>query len=313
MSLVFILGILAILVGLAVTVWGFRAEIVGAVIGGILVALLVGGGLIFWATFWANGVGEAKVQVNSVDRQIVGTIEEPGSGFKAPWNDFVDFDLFSQELVFAGTDGGAPSYTGGTVNGQQITVSVGGVSGGSTQAQVDMTFVYSINADAVEEIYREYRSQERFTEQVVSRQVLSTARQIPAEYAAIEFRGSKRGEAENKILEALNEKLGKYGVEFSAVTIQDVRFSEDVEKSLTAIEQANQKAQEAEANQRTKEVENETLIATAQAEADANRILSESLTPQVVEIRRLEALERAAKDGNLIIDGSDGSILLPAK
>ena len=92
-----------------------------------------------------------------------------------------------------------------------------------------------------------------------------------------------------------------------------MRFSEDVEKSLTAIEQANQKAQEAEANQRTKEVENETLIATAQAEADANRILSESLTPQVVEIRRLEALERAAKDGNLIIDGSDGSILLPAK
>ena len=263
MTFIFILGILAILVGLGIVLWGFRAEIVGAIIGGFLIALVVGGGLIFWSTFWANGVGEAKVQVNSVDRQIVGTIEEPGSGFKAPWNDFVDFDLFSQELVFAGTDGGAPSYTGGTVNGQEITVSVGGVSGGSTQARVDMTFVYSIDGDAVEDIYREYRSQERFTEQVVSRQVLSTARQVPSDYAAIEFRGSKRGEAE--------------------------------------------------ANQRTKEVENETLIATAQAEADANRILSESLTPEVIQIRRIEALIEAAKDGNLIIDGSDGSVLLPAK
>ncbi len=313
MTFVFILGIIAILIGVGITIWGFSSGGGFAILGGIAIALIVGGGLLFWSMFWSNGVGEAKVKVNSVDRQVVGTIEEPGSGLKAPWEDFVDFDLFSQELVFAGNDGGAPSYTGGTVNGREITVSVGGVSGGSTQAQVDMTFVYSIDGDAIKDLYTEYRSQERFTEQIVTRQVLSISRQVPSDYSAIEFRGSKRGEAEQKILDALNEKLGKYGVEFSAVTIQDVRFSPDVEKSLTAIEQANQKAQEAEANQRTKEVENETLIASAQAEADANKILSESLTPQVIEIRRIEALVKAAKDGNLIIDGSDGSVLLPAK
>lgn len=312
MTFLFIVGILLILIALGTVFWGFHAGVVGGIIGGILLAL-VGAGLIFWSMFWANGVGEAKVKINSVDRQVVGTIEEPGSGLKAPWEEFVDFDLFSQELVYAGADGAAPSYSGGTVNGREITVSVGGVSGGSTQAQVDMTFVYSLNADAVEEIYSEFRSQERFTEQIVSRQVLSISRQIPAEYSAIEFRGAKRGEAETKIMDALNKKLGDYGVNFSAVTIQDVRFSKDVETSLTAIEQANQKAQEAEAAQRTKAVENETLIASATAEAEANKILSESLTPQVIEIRRLEALEKVAKSDNLIIDGGDGSILLPAK
>lgn len=305
--LAIILAVIAV-IGIAVAVFSEDLRF-GAI---ITTAFMVVGAAVsmFFATFYANGVGEAKVLVNSVDRTVVGTVEDPGSGFRAPWTDFVEFDLFSQELVFAGDDAGAPSYSGGTVNGREITVSVGGVSGGSTQAQVDMTFVYSIDADAIEGIYSEYRSQERFTEQIVTRQVLSISRQVPSEYSAIEFRGSKRGEAETLILDTLNEKLGKYGVEFSAVTIQDVRFSEDVEKSLTAIEQANQKAQEAEANQRTKEVENETLIAAAQAEADANRILSESLSAAVLQQRYLDTLSKLAAEGNLVVvpDGFNGLV-----
>jgi len=307
----FILAIiLAVIAVIAIIVATFSKDLRFGSIVVTVIAVIAAAVSIFFATFYANGVGEAKVKVNSVDRQVVGTVEEPGSGFRAPWEDFVDFDLFSQELVFAGNDGGAPSYTGGTVNGREITVSVGGVSGGSTQAQVDMTFVYSIDADAIEDLYSEYRSQERFTEQIVTRQVLSISRQVPSEYSAIEFRGSKRGEAETRILDALNEKLGKYGVEFSAVTIQDVRFSEDVEKSLTSIEQANQKAQEAEANQRTKEVENETLIASAQAEADANRILSESLSGPVLQQRYLDTLAKLAKEGNLVVvpEGFNGLV-----
>lgn len=307
--ILFILAIVLFVIALGILIYGFSQGVFGAIITGFIVAL-VGVVLMFLATWWSNGVGEAKVMVNSVDRTVVGTIEEAGSGFKPAWVDFVDFDLFSQELVFAGGDGGAPSYTGGTVNGREITVSVGGVSGGSTQAQVDMTFVYSMDADKIKDIYQEFRSQERFTEQIVSRQVLSISRQIPAEYSAIEFRGAKRGEAETKIQKALNKKLAKYGVEFSAVTIQDVRFSEDVEKALTKIEEANQAAQTAEAQQRTKEVENETLIAAAKAEAEANRILSESLTPEVVEIRKLEALVEVSKNGDLIVDGGSGGILL---
>jgi regulator of protease activity HflC (stomatin/prohibitin superfamily) len=305
----FIIAIILFVIAAGVIVFSFFAD---SKVAAILTAVglgAVGAVLLFIATFWSNGVGEAKVMVNSVDRTVVGTIEQPGSGFKPAWVDFVDFDLFSQELKYAGGDT-APSYAGGTVNGREITVSVGGVSGGSTQANVDMTFVYSVDADAVGGIYEEFKSQERFTEQIVSKQVLSISRQVPSEYSAIEFRGTKRGEAEVKIQEALNEKLAKYGVEFSSVTIQDVRYPEAVEKALTAIEEANQAQQKAEADQRTKQVQAETKIIEAQAEADANRILSESLTPEVVEMRRLEALVEVSKNGDLIVDGGSGGILL---
>jgi regulator of protease activity HflC (stomatin/prohibitin superfamily) len=305
----FIIALILFAAGLGAIIWAFVSKAkVAAILTGAG-SIVVGAIFLFIATFWSNGVGEAKVMVNSVDRSVVGTIEEPGTGFKPAWVDFVDFDLFSQELKYAGGDT-APSYAGGTVNGREITVSVGGVSGGSTQANVDMTFVYSVNADTVEEIYEEFRSQERFTEQIVSKQVLSISRQVPAAYSAIDFRGAKRGEVELGIQEALNERLRQYGVEFTSVTIQDVRYPDVVETALTAIEQANQKAQEAEAIQRTREVEAETKKIEAQGEADANRILAESLTPEVLEARRLEALVEVSKNGDLIIDGGTGGVLI---
>lgn len=317
----FILAIILFVVAAGAVITAFVAEYKGAPIITAAVTAVLGFVLLFIASFWANGVGEAKVMVNSVDRTEVGTIEVAGSGFKPAWVDFVEFDLFSQELVFAGGDGGSPSYTGGTVNGREITASVGGVSGGSTKANVDMTFVYSVDPDAISEIYNQYKSQERFTEQVVLKTVLSTARQVPSQYTAIEFRGSARGDAETEILKTLNEKLGKYGIEFSSVTIQDVRYDPAVEEALTKIEQSNQAAQQAEADQRTRAVEAETalivakgkadaLVEAARGEAEANREIAKSLTPEVLEQRKIDALVEAAKGGNLIVDGGGSGILL---
>ena len=285
------------------------------------VSIIVSAVLLFFATFYQNGVGEAKVVVNSIDKTIVGTVETPGSGFKAPLNDFVDFDLFSQQLTFAGGGDGGPSYTGGSVSGNEITVNVGGVSGGSTRANVDLVATYSLGTEEIEKIYSEFRSQERFTEQVIQKQVLSIARQVPANYSAVEFRGTQRGAAEEAIRKALNERLEEYAVEFTSVTIQDVRYPDSVETALTQIEEANQNAQKAEADKRTAEVNAEKAlieaegvanaqIEKARGEAEANRLLSKSLTPEVVELRRIEALAKAAESGSMIIDGGQGNLLL---
>ncbi|QIG57877.1 band-7-like membrane protein [Microbacterium phage PauloDiaboli] len=291
----------------------------GLIAGPLL--LIVGAIFLFFGTFYQNGVGEAKVIVNSVDKTIVGTIETPGAGFKSPLNDFVDFDLFSQQLTFAGGGEGTPSYTGGSVNGKEITVNVGGVDGGSTRANVDLVATYSLSSKEIDKIYAEFRSQELFTEQVIQKQLLSVARAVPAEYTAVEFRGTQRGEAEEAIRDQLNDRLKKYGVEFTTITIQDVRYPESVETALTQIEEANQAAQKAEAEKRTSEVNAEKKLVEAQGqanadiekargEAEANRLLSESLTPELIELRKAELLVEASKNGGYIIDNGDGDLLL---
>lgn len=281
--LIIVLGLVSV-IALGIAVVAKRG--VPGIVGGVAaIAAIV---VLFFSTFYTQGVGEAKVIVN-FDGTVAGENLDPGAGWKAPTQGSVDFDLFSQEVLYAGGDA-APSYSGGAVNGQQVTVSVGGVSGGSTQAQVDISIVYSLDADAVTSIYKKYKTQERFTKQIIEKTILGTVREIPAQYNAIEFRGEKRAEAGDKILDALNTKLNKYGVTVDFVNIQDIRFSDSVEAALTKIEEANQAVQEAEARQRQKIVDAETKRIEAQGTADANAILSQSLTPQVLQQKYIDAL-----------------------
>lgn len=302
--------IAALIVLIAIPVATFSEDLrVGANITAII-TFIVGGICLFFSMFYANGVGEAKVQVNSIDRTVVGTIEEPGSGFRAPWVDFVEFDLFSQELVYAGKSGDAPSYSGGSVNGAEVTVAVGGSSGGSTQGNVDISVTYSLDAGAVADIYADYRSQERFTKQVIEKTILSAIRSVPSQYSATEFRGSKRAEAAEKIAEALTEKLKPLGVEVDFVNIQDVRYPEEVEAALKDVEVANQKQQKAEAELRAATTAAQQKVVEAQAEADANAVLAASLTEPVLQQRYLDTLAQLSKGGNLVVvpEGFNGLV-----
>jgi regulator of protease activity HflC (stomatin/prohibitin superfamily) len=289
-SLLFLLAIIGIGVWVA-AVRGdrdgddtFTGKLWGAIltIGGIVGGLIV----LFSSIFVSNGIGEAKVYINP-DGTIADTQLEPGFYTKAPWQDYVDFDLFSQEVLYAGGGDGGPAYSGGTVNGQEVTVAVGGISGGSTQANVDISITYSVDAEFVETIYGDYRNQERFTKQIIEKTILSTIRQIPSQYSAVEFRGDKRQEATDKILALLNEKLNKSGVDVGFVSIQDVRFPKEVEAALKDVETANQGVLKAEAEQRTAEVAAQTARIKAQGEADAIAIRN-STAPNDAVLRQLQ-------------------------
>lgn len=276
--------------------------------------------LLFTATFWTNGPGESKIQVNSLDRSYSQElISGSASGFRAPWIDFVEWDNSNQELVYAGGDQ-APSYTGGTINGREITVSVGGINGGSTQANIDATFVYSLDPSEILAIYKKYPypdAQARFTKAIIEKQVLSTARQVPSDYTATSFRGVDRAEAEVAIGKLLNERLGEFGVVFSIPTIQDVRYPDSVEEALKAVEVANQKQQEAEANLRATEVSSKAQIVEAEAqakaaiakasgEAEANRLLAASLTPEVLQAKLIEAYD----EGTVFVTDGNSNVLI---
>lgn len=317
----FIISIAAFVVVLgALAAFIFSDSKIAAGITGV-VALIVGVIAMFTACFWQNSDGEAKVMVDSWNKTVVGSITTAGSGWKPAWVDFVDFDTFAQEAIYAG-DRETPEYTGGSVNGAEITISVGGINGGSTKGWMDATFVYDIEADkivvykgkempAVEALYKQFKSQDRFTKTIVERGgILSVARTIPSGYSAIELRGVKRPDAEAEMQEALDKDLGQYGVTVRQVSIQDVRYPKAVEKALEAVETANQKAETAEANKRAAIVDAETALERAKGEANANAEISRSLTPEVLEIRRLEALVEVSKNGDLIIDGGSGGVLV---
>lgn len=261
-------------------------------LGGLILA--IGLGLV--STIYSQSVGQAKVILNP-GGSIAGHDSTPGFGMKAPWQRVVNFDLFAQEAVYAGTGDGAPDYTGGEVNGQEVTASVKG----GAQTNYDLMVSYNLDGEKVSDIYKTYRDQERLTRQVIAPKILEAARDIPSPYAPVEFRGEKRGEATKALQDRLNKDLKPFGIEVTQVTIQSIRFTEDVENSIKAVEVAQQNEAKAEAELRATEVSAQAQVVEAQAEADANRLLEESLTPGVLESKRLDTLKAIGDKGNLVI------------
>jgi len=259
---------------------------------GVLVAIVA---LIF-TTVVFNGEGEAKV-VRNFDRTVAGDITEPGTSVKAPWQNLVQFDTFNQTATYAGSGDATPKYTKGEVQGSEVTAAVKG----GAQANVDLAVTYNIDPAKVTDIYKQFRSQENFTNQVINNQILAVFRDIPAAYSPVEFRGEKRGEATKAATDELNKRLDDYGVTVNLVAIQDIRFTEQVEESIKQVEVAQQKEEQAQADLRATEVSAQAQVVEAQAEADANRLRSDSITPELIEANRVEAYREAAKNGGLIV------------
>lgn len=273
-------------------------SVVGFLVGALFLVLSMG---------YTQGVGQAKVIVD-FGGKIAGQDTSAGVGFKAPWQNVKNWDLFAQEAVYAGGKDGAPDYTGGKVNGQQVTASVKG----GAQTDYDLTISYNLDGSKVSDLYKTYRDQERFTRQAVEPVLLAVARDIPTQYTPAEFRGDKRGEATSAIEKELNERLGEHGIKVTLVTIQNIRYSEDVETSIKAVEVAQQKEAQAQADLRATEVsaqaqvveanaQADAAIAKATGEAEANRLLEQSLTPNVLESKRLDTLKSIGDKGNMVI------------
>lgn len=305
--------VIAIIAFVASFVMEYDDDKIKARAGGGL-SILISAVFLFLGTTYSVGVGEAKVVVNDFTKSYVRTIKDTGFGFKAPWDSFVDFNTLSQPLTYAGSPNDPPQYTGGKIDGAEVTVTVGGIAGGSTSANVDIVLSYNLDSDMVDEVWNDYKTQENFTKQIIEPVVLEIIRVTPSQYSAVEFRGVKRGEAGQEILKKINDRLRPYGVTVTNVSIQDVRYSNEVERSLTELEVAAQNKEraklEADAAVTRAQGDAKAKIEQAKGEAEANDLLNKSLTDKVLQARWIEAIKSAGEKGSVIItDGKTQPII----
>ena len=104
-----------------------------------------------------------------------------------------------------------------------------------------------------------------------------------------------------EIKEYLNSELGaRYGIAVTEASIIDVHPDEQLQKTINERVTAMQKKQQAEAEQETIKVQNETKILeakakaeakiiAAQAEAEANKIIANSITKELLKMEEMEA------------------------
>lgn len=115
---------------------------------------------------------------------------------------------------------------------------------------------------------------------------------------------TNRGEYTKAVQDALADKWKKIGLTVEQVSVQDVRYGEAIVKKYNEAQAAEIDKQKVLNEQQVAKTEAETKKIKAQGEADANAVLNESLTDNVLKQHYIDALSNA--DQLVVVpDGAD--------
>ena len=261
------------------------------VIPGVILALslvLAGSQCIY-----TQDIGEAIV-LRNFGGSLAGYTADAGIHFKAPWQDALDWDIRNRLINFYRD--AEYTYDNGSYNGATVTIN----DSSGTKADCDVQVIYSINPDAVEQLYADYGTQEAYVSSYVSNDVRQTTRDCAGQFTTIQLLTDKEAFAKS-IQDTLSERWAESGVVVESVSVQDIRYADSITDAYAAAQSAQVEQTAATNRQETARIEAETLSIEAQGEADANAILAQSLTDEVLQQQYIEALKAAADNGGLIV------------
>lgn len=264
--------------------WPVAAGTAPMAVGALLIAL---------NCFYAQDAGDVVV-LRDISGNIAGSTSETGFHLKAPWQDCIVYDIRNNVITF--TKDGSDDYMGGSATGSHVTVNdASGVS-----ADMDVQVNYSLDPSRAVDIYRDYGTQENFVKSIAAIDARSVPREIAGQFDTITML-TDRGKFTQAVQEALAEKWERYGLTIEQVSVQEIRYPEEVASKYAEAQQALIDKEKAQNEQETAKVEAETKKIEAQGEADANAVLTQSLTPEVLQEQYIAALNAAAKNGGLIV------------
>ena len=263
----------------------------------MIAPVLIGIALIVPACIYTQDIGEAVVLKN-FGGSLAGYTTEAGFHVKAPWQDATSWDIRNRLINFYRDS--EYSYDNGSYNGATVTIN----DSSGTKADCDVQVIYSINPDAVQQLYADYGNQEAYVSSYVSNDVRQTVRDCAGQFTTIQLLTNKE-EFANAIMETLGNNWADSGVVVESVQVQDIRYADSITEAYAAAQSAQVEQQRAENEKETARIQAETKVIESQGEADANAILTQSLTPEVLQQNYYDTLREIGNNGNLVVVPTD--------
>ncbi len=229
-----------------------------------------------------------------INRSGGGVSDKPlGVGFHIKWpivQEIEAYPIYMQTLVLT------RSATEGSPNNDEINVN-------STEGQpisCDVSLSFELDASKVPQLYSSFRTDIRtITHGFVKQTIRQSLQEIVGKTEIVNFLGKEKAKIVAQTQEEIQNRLGGYGFLIKQFTLNEVRAPQSI---VTAIEAKNTMAQEAlraqnelqkkefEAQQKVIEAEGEakSILARAEAQAKSNRLIAESITPNLVEYQKIE-------------------------
>ncbi|WP_350288601.1 prohibitin family protein [uncultured Croceitalea sp.] len=233
------------------------------------------------------GSGEAGVLYKTFGGGVV-TDEPPlGEGFHlvAPWNRVYVYEVRQQELF------------------EKMKV----LSSNGLEIQIDASAWYQPVANELGNLHQNLG--ENYLDRVIKPAIRSAARSVVGRYTPEQLYSSKRDAIQDEIFAETKKILDKQNVQLNEVLVRDVTLPNTIKEAIERKLRQEQESLEYEFRLVTAKKEAEKVTIEAQGKADANRILSASLTDKILQDKGIDATLELSKSPNskVVIVGSGDS------
>jgi prohibitin 1 len=235
--------------------------------------------------------GEAGVLYKTFDNGVV-TDEPPlGEGFHliAPWNKVFVYEVRQQELF------------------EKMKV----LSSNGLEIQIDASAwyepVYSDLGNLHQSLGKDY------LQRVIQPAIRSAARSVVGRYTPEQLYSSKRDAIQDEIFAETKLILSKQYVQLNEVLVRDVTLPNTIKEAIERKLRQEQESLEYEFRLVTASKEAEKVRIEAQGKADANKILSASLTDKILQDKGIDATLKLSQSPNskvVVIGAGDSGMPL---
>ncbi|HJU26773.1 MAG TPA: prohibitin family protein [Rhodanobacteraceae bacterium] len=146
---------------------------------------------------------------------------------------------------------------------------------------------WSINPLDAEWVYERLGDESQLADKVIAPIVSNAVKAVAAHYDAeqlVEKRDQVRDEIQQQIVVALTQ----YKVQVQGVNITNFQFSQDYSHAIEQKQVAQQRAQQAEYDLARVKVQAQQEVAQAEGQAQAQKLLQSTLTPQIIQLKAVE-------------------------
>ena len=235
--------------------------------------------------------GEAGVLYKTFDNGVV--IDQPplGEGFHiiAPWNKVIVYEVRQQEIV----------------ENMQV------LSSNGLEIKLEASAWYQPDYVNLGKLHQQ--KGRNYVSRVLQPALRSAARSVVGRYTPEQLYSSKRDVIQVEILEETKNIVSDQFIQLNEILIRDVTLPRTIKEAIERKLKQEQESLEYEFRLVTAEKEAEKVIIEARGKADANRILSASLTDKILQDKGIEATLRLSQSPNskvIIIGAGDSGLPL---
>lgn len=273
----------------------------------IFVAFLIAVGAVLCTERVHTGYVGVVYSAKGVEQQTI----SQGWHFMSPLKHVSEFPITQQRVVFSNS----PSDYG---TKEHADWHIDAPANGGTIA-INLTVNYNFLPEHVIELYTKFGGMdgESLMESKIQNDIIAYVKEVTPQFSVMQIYSDDRAGVNTAITNYLNEKLtAEYGINVSSALIVDAQPDDTLMQKIRAKEQAKQDAEIAELNKKTALAQAETdkvkaqteadvKMIEAQADADANKVLSESITPELIQMKEAEA---RLKHGWVTVQGADAVV-----